>query len=269
MKLRSGTEGVETTDDTGNYEEKSTDTLENQPLLCFECNQDLSYEPSSIRCDDESCKRLFHPSCLAKRNAGPLDNEIWFCPSCLSLCPGCSEHVSDFDEALQCDSCNTWLHCECFNISHEEYVRLSGSDERFCCGICWQTLEPNLPKFESRDDNDRISWNGLKGSNFVSIVNSIYEDITSWRRNLFKVPTGKAGQDFIEEVTKCINQFNYNTAIEPIALKLSMIAFPLLLQKPSKKSKASQHTDHLRRRIELWRTGKLCQLLREGKEIQS
>ena len=94
MKLRPGTEGVETTDDTGNYEEKSTDTLENQPLLCFECNQDLSYEPSSIRCDDESCKRLFHPSCLAKRNAGPLDNEIWFCPSCLSLCPSHVRRIS-------------------------------------------------------------------------------------------------------------------------------------------------------------------------------
>ena len=97
----------------------------------------------------------------------------------------------------------------------------------------------------------------MKGSSFVSIVNSIYKDITSWRRNLFKAPTGKAGQDFIKEVTKCINQLIYNTALEPIALKLSMIAFPLLLKKPSKKSKASQHTDHLRRRIDLRRTGKL------------
>ncbi len=99
-------------------------------------------------------------------------------------------------------------------------------------------------------------------------MNSTYDDTTSWRRNLFKVPTGKAGQEFIEEVTKCINHFSYNTALEPITLKLAMIAFPLLLQKPSSKSKASQHTEHLKRRIEIWKAGKLCELLRECKEIQ-
>ena len=36
MKLRSGVKGVETTDDTGNDEEKGIDTRKDQPLLWFE-----------------------------------------------------------------------------------------------------------------------------------------------------------------------------------------------------------------------------------------
>ena len=48
-------------------------------LLCCICHQDLvPSEPTSIQCD--SCKNLFHPSCLGSE--GPLDCEKWFCAVC-------------------------------------------------------------------------------------------------------------------------------------------------------------------------------------------
>ena len=70
MKLRSGTEGVETTDDTGNYEEKSTDTLENQPLLCFECNNDLSYDRQASDVMMNHANDCFIPHVLLKGMLG-------------------------------------------------------------------------------------------------------------------------------------------------------------------------------------------------------
>ena len=47
-----------------------------------------------------------------------------------------------------------------------------------------------------------------------------------------------------------------------------MIMPSLLLQKPSKMSKAKEHTEVLKRRLVLWQAGKLEELLREGQEIQ-
>ncbi len=115
---------------------------------------------------------------------------------------------------------------------------------------------------------DRVKWNGLCGIDFFDTINEIYEEATSWKRNLFKVPTGKAGQDFVAELTKCIKHFNIGSPLEPVALKMAMIIFPLLLQKPSKKSKAKEHSQCLARRLDLWDNGKLSSLLREVKEIQ-
>ncbi len=51
------------------------------PLLCAVCDTNLTTEPTSIRCDSEDCKYLFHPSCLG--DTGPIDNEKWFCHLCL------------------------------------------------------------------------------------------------------------------------------------------------------------------------------------------
>ena len=47
-----------------------------------------------------------------------------------------------------------------------------------------------------------------------------------------------------------------------------MTTFPLLLQKPSKKSKAKDHTKYLSKRLELWKDGNLSAIVHEGKEIQ-
>ena len=90
-----------------------------------------------------------------------------------------------------------------------------------------------------------------------------------WRRNLFNLPTGKAGEDFIDELTKLYCHFNDSTAFESIALTLSAIIFPLLLQKPAPTSKSRDHVKYLQKRLLLWRAGNLKELLSEGRAIQN
>ena len=85
---------------------------------------------------------------------------------------------------------------------------------------------------------------------------------------MFKVPTGKAGQEFVTELTNCLKHFSAGTSLQPIALKMAMITFPLLLQKPSRKSKAKDHTNYLTKRLEWWKAGKISAIIHEGREIQ-
>ena len=69
------------------------------------------------------------------------------------------------------------------------------------------------------------------------MINEIYEEIVHWRRNLFKVPSGKAGKAFVTEIDHLLCANAEAEALEAIALKAAMILPALLLQKPSASSK--------------------------------
>ena len=56
--------------------------------------------------------------------------------------------------------------------------------------------------------------------------------------------------------------------METIAIPLVVIFLPLMLQKPSAKSKNADHIRYLKKRMSLWKEGKLKELLSEGIEIQ-
>ena len=48
-----------------------------------------------------------------------------------------------------------------------------------------------------------------------------------------------------------------------------MLMGPLLLQNPGKKTKPGEHREILKRRLDLWKSGKFNELLAEGNTIQS
>ena len=83
------------------------------------------------------------------------------------------------------------------------------------------------------------------------------------------LPMGKVGRQFIEEVTSLFKHFNDGSALEPVAFSLISLIFPLLLQKPSQRSKAKDHVRYLEKRLVWWKEGKLQDLLDEGRAIQS
>ena len=62
-----------------------------------------------------------------------------------------------------------------------------------------------------------------------------------WRRNLFKLPSGKPAKDFINELTKCLSHYNNASEFQGLALKVYHILSALLLQKQTQKSKAKEH----------------------------
>ena len=115
---------------------------------------------------------------------------------------------------------------------------------------------------------DQAKWGDLRGKELQTAVDDAYLEVVRWRRNLFMLPTGKAGEDFIEEITSLFNHFNNASPFEPIAFTLMAIIMPLLLQKPSKNSKCRDHVSFLEKRLKLWKTGRLQELLEEGRSIQ-
>ena len=99
-------------------------------------------------------------------------------------------------------------------------------------------------------------------------INLIYEEIVYWRKNLFLVPSGKHGKEFVKELTSWIQQFNDGSQNCQIALKFCMILPAILLKKPSRNSKAKEHTLRLEQRLNLWKQGDLYLIMKECREIQ-
>ena len=81
-------------------------------------------------------------------------------------------------------------------------------------------------------------------------INDIHQELTTWMKNNFLVPRGKIGKAFIAELNRILQMFNYKTKFEPIALHLVQIFIPLMLQKPSAKSKNRDHVKYLQKAFE-------------------
>ena len=99
-------------------------------------------------------------------------------------------------------------------------------------------------------------------------ISDTYDEVTRWRKNLFMLPRGKAGTDFLKELTRLLYLFIDITKWARIALALVHIFGPLMLQKPSKRSKAKDNAIYLEKRLQLWSEGKIKELLAEAQEIQ-
>ena len=101
-----------------------------------------------------------------------------------------------------------------------------------------------------------------------AVVNA-YEVTAKWRRNVFNLPSGKAGKHFVQSFTFCFVQYYSGTAFELVALKAAAIMSPLLLQKPLGDQSSKDWSSHLEKRLELWNDGKIEQLVKEGEAIQA
>ena len=113
-------------------------------------------------------------------------------------------------------------------------------------------------------------WGDHPEKDINQIISAAYEEIVHWKPNMFLVPSGASGKEFVKETTRLINAWNSNNKyLKRISLKAVMIMPYLLLQKPCYKSSAKQNADCLKRRIALWTQGDFDSLLREARTIQS
>ena len=131
---------------------------------------------------------------------------------------------------------------------------------------------PFIPAIEvnpSAVNPEDIVWGNMPYSELSVKITDLYNEIVHFRRNIFKLPTGKAGKAFVEELTFWLNQWNANTKLNEIAMKAFMILPTLLLQKPSMRSKAKDHSECLQRRIQQWKDGKFEALIQESRFIQN
>ena len=172
-------------------------------------------------------------------------------------CPVCREEVLSVQPGIACDLCKTWFHRPCLHMDEEVYQELGSSSVKWFCMRC-QAIKAN-----------KIEWGVLKGEEAIrSYISDTYEEIIKWKKNLFLLPRGKAGTDFIKELTRLLYLFIDNTKWSRLGLSLIHIFMPLMLQKPSSNSKARENAKYLESRLKLWSDGKLPLLMEECSEIQ-
>ena len=122
--------------------------------------------------------------------------------------------------------------------------------------VSTMTVPINIPK-------NHYKWGDYDGHVFEKNLNVIYDIIVHWKKNLFMLPTGRAGKDYIDEITQLLNVWIQDARIQAI-----MVMSSLILQKPSRNSKAKDHSEAIRRKMILWQSGDLLQPFKEAETIQ-
>ena len=129
-----------------------------------------------------------------------------------------------------------------------------------------------LPDYNTVYKPSVINWGKRSDGSAIAIPTSIitdaYNEISTWRKNVFLVPFGKVGRDFIDQITSHINDWNSGSDNQHICLKAAFVLLALGLQNPNAKSRAKDHQDVLSKRLTHWRQGEINKLLREGRIIQ-
>ena len=77
------------------------------------------------------------------------------------------------------------------------------------------SVAPDIPSPTNDDDNnfketrnhENFKWGDVDGKDFINRVDEVYEKIVFWRKNLFLLPSGKAGKEFISEMTRLLNSW--------------------------------------------------------------
>ena len=147
-----------------------------------------------------------------------------------------------------------------FSTNHGKNIHLSSCRKRFSsaelnAGV--QTVQQdevqanvNITIRSQSTPTQLKIWGDYTKDEIHQKIDEIYEEIVFWRWNLFKLPSGAGGKKFIAETTKWIEFWNQG-AIEfrDIALKVLMVMPALLLQKPTFKSTAKEHSQCLSRRL--------------------
>ena len=210
----------------------------------------------TVETDDKLCKkRKGGPP--KKDDAGVKTLDIEECEE-NSNCPKCRVDVGEFENGLYCEQCLVWSHSECLGISDGEYRKLQNSSRPWFCNSCLDSTPLT-----------NIAWGSFfSEAEIENKLNDMYTTILQWKSNIFILPRGKAGKDFITELTRLINLFNNDSPWKNIALKMAMIFPAVMLQKPSTKSKARENIKYLSERLKMWHDGELDQLMSQVQKIQ-
>ena len=144
-------------------------------------------------------------------------------------------------------------------MQYEHLGARSNTDKWYCKGC----------RTSGQMDPNRLTWELYGDENEVKdVISKTYSEIVTWDKNLMLVPRGKAGKDFINEISRLLSLFTLKSPWEPVALSLVQIFIPLMLQKPSQRSKAKENSKYLASRLLNWQQGNLGAILSECREIQ-
>ena len=105
-----------------------------------------------------------------------------------------------------------------------------------------------LPAF-TETSTPVFTWGNHSAKVFPESLDKTYAEVMHWTRYFFPVPLGKAGKDFVSELSRLFQAFGIASTSESIALKAATVLPILLLQKPYRASKTKDHIICLERRL--------------------
>ena len=102
----------------------------------------------------------------------------------------------------------------------------------------------------------------------LEFMSSVYDMVVHWRPNIFAVPYGREGAEFVRVIAGLVSKFVANPECRPYVWFVVAVSGHLLLQKPFKDSKASDNIRCLGNRLRLWNNGEVETLVEEGLCLQ-
>jgi len=102
-------------------------------------------------------------------------------------------------------TCEYWYHCKCLGLEDSQVDSLVEDNIDFICYKCSDSPLPygNLPNYSPLSPPSFL-WGDIPGFDFVDMINAAYDEAVHWRRNVFSVPVGKAGTQFVRELASLL-----------------------------------------------------------------
>ena len=165
-----------------------------------------------------------------------------------------NESQSTVQESYQCTICDRRFRtnrglsqhlrsCQSKNINSTVSDTVTATDVN--------TLLDNQSLRNIETQEVRYKWGRYDSYQFEKNLSLVYEKIVYWKKNLFMLPSGHVGKQFIGETTQLTNEWLHDSPLKDIAFKVIIIMPSLLLQKPSKKSKFRGHLKAVEQRMDL------------------
>jgi len=143
------------------------------------------------------------------------------------------------------------------------------NNEEYVCPVCLAAAETAAQLLSYTLLSSVFSWSEhVDGETFSPGVSDAYDEVVHWRSNLFLVPQGKVGKEFVQELVRLITAYGEGSALECIAIKAAMIQCTLLLQRSYRSVSTSDFFSCLRCCLDLWKQGKVNEHLEKGRVIQ-
>jgi len=182
-----------------------------------------------------------------------------YCCSCSSV--GTCERCSCAKSSRLCTNCVPKLHRRCKNF-------LASVDDESDALSAEQTT-PGTPVSSDSGGALARSIPEVADDAAQNAIVDAYELVVGWRRNLFIVPFGSAGSDFVDLLANSMLAFKAGGESRATSWKEVVVACHLLLQKPNDNMAHIDAATHLSRRLRLWKAGRIPSLLDEGLCIQT
>uniref|UniRef100_A0A1X7UB97 Uncharacterized protein n=1 Tax=Amphimedon queenslandica TaxID=400682 RepID=A0A1X7UB97_AMPQE len=137
-----------------------------------------------------------------------------------------------------------------------------------CCGCNKWVLPFNLYlPLTLLSTTPTFVWENSDCSTVCTQLNTCYNEVIHWKKNIFEVPLGKIGDSFVSEIAHLFSAYATSSSLDSIALHGAMSMSHLLLQKPSGRLKPKDFKRHVERRLSIWMEGDFLSLLNEGRSI--